>query len=161
MSAPTIIVKLRNLVHKVAGALAWLGPLLVRFFIGSSFMLNGWTKLHDIEGFTQKFIEWHIPAPHFNVVLVACTECFGGALLLVGLLTRIAAIPLIISMLVATISVKLPKVQDFSGFVNVDELLYLAVFLWLAVAGPGKASIDYLLVKFWFKEDTTSVRSAA
>jgi putative oxidoreductase len=161
MNPPTIIVKLRNLVHRVAGALAWAGPLLVRFFIGSSFMLNGWTKLHDIEGFTSKFAEWHIPAPHFNVVLVACTECFGGALLVIGLLTRIAAIPLIISMLVATISAKLPKVADFSDFVNLDELLYLSIFLWLAVAGAGKISLDYLLAKKWFKEDTTSSRSAA
>ena len=54
MSPPAILVKLRNLVLKVAGTLSPLGPLLVRFFIGSSFMLNGWTKLHNIEQFTAK-----------------------------------------------------------------------------------------------------------
>src|SRR5215471_15407533 len=161
MSPPSILVKLRNLVHKVAGAVSWLGPLLVRFVVGSSFMLNGWGKLHSLDNITEFFASLHIPAPHFNAVLVACTECFGGALLIVGLLTRIAAIPLIISMAVAILTAKLPKVEGFADFVGLDELAYLVIFFWLAVAGAGKISIDYLLAKKWFKEDTTSARSAA
>jgi len=161
MSPPAIIVKLRNLVSKVAGALTPVVPLLVRFVVGSSFMLNGWGKLHSLADITEFFTTLHIPAPHFNAVLVASTECFGGALLIVGLLTRIAAIPLVISMAVAILTAKLPKVDGFGDFVGLEELTYLLVFLWLAVAGPGKISIDYLLVKKWFKEDTTSSRIAA
>src|SRR5689334_13364295 len=131
MSPPNIIVKLRKLVHKVAGALAWAGPLLVRFVIGSSFMINGWGKLHSLDNITEFFTQLHIPAPHFNAVLVGCTECFGGALLVIGLLTRIAAIPLIISMAVAILTAKLSKVEGFADFVGLDELAYLVVFFWL------------------------------
>ena len=161
MSPPTILVKLRNLVLKVAGALSPVAPLLVRFVVGSSFMLNGWTKLHSLDDITEFFASLHIPAPHFNAVLVGCTECFGGALLVIGLLTRIAAIPLIISMAVAILTAKLPKAEGFADFIGFEELTYLVVFFWLAVAGPGKISLDYLLAKKWFKEDTTSARSAA
>src|SRR5215831_16059449 len=159
MSPPTIVVKLRNLVLKVAGALAPVAPLLVRFVVGSSFMLNGWGKLHSLGDITEFFTSLHIPAPHFNAVLVASTEFIGGSLLILGLLTRIAAIPLIISMAVAIATAKLPKVEGFGDFVNLEELTYLLVFFWLAVAGPGKISIDYLLARKWFKEDTMSARS--
>lgn len=161
MSAPTIIVKLRNLVHRVADPIAPLGPLLVRLVIGTSFMLNGWGKLHKLDDITEFFASLHIPAPHFNAVLVGCTECFGGALLVIGLLTRIAAIPLIISMAVAILTAKLPKAEGFADFIGFEELAYLVVFFWLAVAGAGKISLDYLLAKKWFKEDTSSSRSAA
>jgi putative oxidoreductase len=160
MSPPAIIVKLRNLMLKVAGALSPVAPLAVRLVVGSSFMLNGWAKLHSLDDITEFFTKLHIPAPHFNAVLVGSTECFGGALLVIGLLTRIAAIPLIISMAVAILTAKLTKVEGFGDFVGLDELTYLLVFFWLAVAGPGKISIDYLLAKKWFKEDTKSARSA-
>jgi putative oxidoreductase len=122
-------------------------------------MLNGWGKLHRLHDVAEFFAALHIPAPHFNAALVASTECFGGALLLVGLLTRIAAIPLIISMAVAILTAKLPKVEGFGDLVGLEELTYLVVFFWLAVAGAGKVSLDYLLAKKWFKRDTTSVGS--
>jgi putative oxidoreductase len=153
--------KLRALIHRVVDAIPWLPPLLVRIVIGSSFMLNGWGKLHNLGDVTEFFTSLHIPAPHFNAVLVAATECFGGALILIGFLTRLAAIPLMISMAVAILTAKLPKVEGFGDFVGLDELMYLLVFFWLAVAGAGKISVDYLLAKKLFKEDTTSVRSAA
>ena len=75
------------------------------------------------------------------------TEFFGGCLILVGLLTRIASVPLIITMAVAIASAKWSKIEDWTDFFGFDELAYALLFLWLGVNGAGKASLDYLLGK--------------
>jgi putative oxidoreductase len=144
--------KLRDLVLRVARAIDWLPPLAVRIVIGILFVTTGWGKLHNLEKVTGFFAELHIPAPHFNAVLVACTELFGGALLIIGLVTRIACIPLFISMLVALLTAKLGKIEDWTDVFGFEELHYMLFFLWLAVAGPGPISLDWLLGRKWFKQ---------
>ena len=72
-------------------------------------------------------------------------EFFGGILLLLGFLTRIAAIPLIVVMVVAVISAKLGEINSLETLLGFEEVSYLALFLWLAIAGPGPVSVDHLL----------------
>ena len=64
-------------------------------------------------------------------------EFFGGLLLLLGLFTRIAAVPLVIVMIVAVISAKWGQVDSLETLLGFEELAYMALFGWLAVAGPG------------------------
>ncbi|HYB12472.1 MAG TPA: DoxX family protein, partial [Myxococcota bacterium] len=91
----------------LANRLEGLPPLLVRLFVGSFFFETGWGKIHNLDAFAERFAGWGIPHPYFNAVLSAYTEWIGGALIAVGLLTRIVAIPMIINMAVAIVSVKL------------------------------------------------------
>jgi putative oxidoreductase len=63
-------------------------------------------------------------------------------LLILGLGTRLATIPMIVNMLVALAVVVLPGISTLDEFVELDEVLYVAVLFWLFVAGPGKASVD-------------------
>jgi putative oxidoreductase len=72
-------------------------------------------------------------------------EFIGGILLLLGLFTRVAAVPLVIVMIVAIISAKWDEVDSLETLLGFDESAYLALFLWLAVAGPGLISLDHLL----------------
>jgi putative oxidoreductase len=130
---------------ELARRLEWLPPLLVRLFVGYFFFETGWGKIHHLDAFAERFAGWGIPYPHFNAVLSAYTELVGGALIVAGLLTRVVAIPLIINMLVAIVSVKLASVSSLSDFVELDEPLYLLSFFWLLIAGPGAASLDLLL----------------
>jgi putative oxidoreductase len=111
------------------------------------FIQSGWGKLHNIAGTTENFVGWHIPFPHFNAVLASSTEFIGGLLILLGLGTRLAAVPLIVVMTVAMITAKFPQLEDWTDFFGWDETAYAAMFLWLAVAGAGKASIDHFLGK--------------
>jgi putative oxidoreductase len=74
-------------------------------------------------------------------------EFVGGILLLVGLFTRIAAAPLVVVMVVAIISAKFGDIDSLETLLGFEEMSYLALFLWLAVAGPGPVSIDYLLTR--------------
>ena len=80
-------------------------------------------------------------------MLASGTEFFGGCLILVGLGTRLAAPPLIIVMAVAIASAKWSKIEDWTDFFGFDEVAYAVMFLWLAVRGAGKVSIDYVLGK--------------
>jgi putative oxidoreductase len=150
MNLPPAIVNLRQLILRTAGALGWLPPLLARITVGVIFIGTGWGKLHTLPDVTNFFAELHIPAPHFNAILAASAEFFCGGALLLGVLTRLAAIPLVITMIVAIVTAKiLPgKVEGLSDFLGLEEWTYIVIFVWLAVAGPGAASIDRLLARY-------------
>jgi putative oxidoreductase len=149
MNLPPVIVNLRKLVLRVAGSLGWLGPLLARITVGTIFIGTGWGKLHSLDDVTKFFTELHIPAPHFNAILAASAEFFCGTALVLGVLTRLAAIPLIITMIVAIVTAKIMpgKVDGLTDFLGLEEWGYIVIFIWLAVAGPGAVSVDRLLAR--------------
>jgi putative oxidoreductase len=128
-------------------AIQWLGPLLVRLGFGYFWLETGIAKVHNLDGFTQRFAGWGIPFPAFSAGLSAWTELLGGLFLMLGLLTRLACIPMIINMVVAVALVVWPNVHGLDDFVELDEVLYLLLFAWLLLAGPGKASVDEWLAR--------------
>src|SRR5574340_967743 len=78
--------------------------------------------------------------------LIGLLELIGGALLVAGVLTRIAASLLAIEML--TIMVYLKKLQSFSGKNGLElELLIFAVLLTVIVLGPGRISLSHAVKK--------------
>jgi putative oxidoreductase len=131
--------------RSVARHLEWLGPLFARIVAGWVFLWTGWGKLTHLPLVTQNFAGWGIPAPELMAPLASGIEFFGGILLLLGLLTRIAAGALGVVMIVAVAAVQWPEVDSFLTFVGLEEIMYLALFLWLAIAGAGRVSIDALL----------------
>jgi putative oxidoreductase len=134
--------------------LGWLPPLLVRLFVGYFFFETGLGKLRDLGAFVERFQEWGIPFPAASAALSAYTELIGGALIVLGLLTRLASIPLIVNMLVATLTVKLKKVSGLDAFVELDEPLYALSFLWLLISGPGPVSLDALAARLLRRRTT-------
>jgi putative oxidoreductase len=131
----------------VAGHLGWLAPLFARITVGWVFLLSGWGKLYNLPQVTENFIGWGIPFPHFFTPLTSGIEFFGGLFLLLGLLTRISAGALGITMIVAIKAAKWGDVDSLETLLGFDEFEYLALFLWLAIAGPGFLSIDYWLLR--------------
>jgi len=125
----------------------WLPPLLVRLFVGYFFFETGLGKVQNLGPFVERFQEWGIPFPALSATVSAYTELIGGALLVLGLLTRLASIPLIVNMIVATLTVKLKKVAGLDDFVELDEPLYALSFLWLLICGPGPMSLDALATR--------------
>jgi putative oxidoreductase len=76
-------------------------------------------------------------------------EFFGGLFLLVGLLTRISAGALGVTMIVAIRSAKWADVDSLETLLGFDEFEYLALFVWLAIAGAGALSVDHLLQRWY------------
>ncbi len=139
--------RMQRLVDEWSAKLAWLPPLLVRVGLGIAFTLNGWGKLHNLSGIVEFFTSLGIPAPQVMAPLVAGTEFVGGLMLLLGLGTRIAALALASTMVVAMITKVFPDLDDKIGIFATLELAYLGIFIWLAVAGPGPVSVDHILRK--------------
>jgi putative oxidoreductase len=125
----------------------WIPQLLVRLFLGYFFFETGWGKVGNLGAMAERFAGWGIPCPAFNASLSGYTELLGGALLVLGLATRLAAIPLFVNMVVAITVVNLRKVSDLDDFVELSEPLYALCFLWLFCSGPGRVSLDHLLSK--------------
>jgi len=124
--------------------------LLVRFAIGGVFLSEGIQKFLFPEelGF-GRFAKIGIPVPGFTAPFVGCVEVICGLLLVVGLFTRWATIPLLIDMAVAIWTTKLPIFAK-SGFwamaheARVDYTMVMGC-VFLLIAGAGSLSVDQLL----------------
>lgn len=134
---------------KIASYFEWTGPLVARVIVGYVFMLTGWGKLTNLPIMIENFREWGIPFPEVMTPFVAGWEFFGGLFLILGLLTRISGGALAIIMIVAIISAKWADVDSLETLLGFEEATYFAVFTWLAITGAGKASIDYLLERYF------------
>jgi putative oxidoreductase len=125
----------------------WLAPLVARLIIGEVFLVSGIGKLNNLDIVTGNFISWGIPMPQVLTPFVAGVEFIGGICLLLGLFTRIFAGTLGVIMIVAIYSALWPEVHSLDTLMGFSETAYLAIFLWLAIAGAGKISVDETLLK--------------
>ena len=134
--------------RRVAGYLTWLAPLFARITVGYVFLISGLGKLQNLAQATENFIGWGIPHPRVLTPFVSGVEFFGGLFLLLGFMTRISGGALGIVMIVAIRAAKWADVDSLETLLGFDEFEYLALFLWLAIAGAGVVSLDHLLLRW-------------
>ena len=130
------------LASRIAAALTWLPPTLARIVVGVVFVQSGWGKLSDIDKVIEFFTSLGLPMPVFQAYLASTSELVCGALLLVGLATRFAVVPLIITMIVAIRTALWDQVDGVASLFTMIEFLYIVLFVWLGVSGAGPISID-------------------
>lgn len=126
--------------------------LLVRIMVGSVFLSEGIQKFlfSDSLGI-GRFTRFGIPAPELTAPFVGCVEVLCGLLVLGGLLTRFASIPLIVIMITAIYSTKIPILLEKDFWTMAHEartdwsMLLGSIFLF--IAGPGKWSLDFILAR--------------
>ena len=99
-----------------------LALLFGRLGVGLVFLSTGWGKVHAIDKVTAFFTELHIPAPHFHAIFVGYTELLCGAALVLGLMTRLSAIPLAVSMVVA---IATARAKDLHGLFDLVTVMFL------------------------------------
>ena len=137
----SILIKFRITMN----ALMWLPPLISRIVLSFVFVESGWGKIHHLDKVTAFFTELGLPMPAFQAILVSTTEFSCGLLLLTGLCTRLASIPLIIIMGVAIASAKREELNGFSDLIGFSEFLYVVLLVGLIVNGAGLLSLDFIL----------------
>jgi len=116
---------------------------LLRLAGGGLMTLHGFNKLIHFTEKVKKFPDPIHIGPTLSLSLVIFAEFFCAVLLVFGLLTRLAAIPLVIVMSVALFVVHGGRVFDDGE----SAALFLAVFTCLLFVGPGKFSLDRLIGK--------------
>ncbi len=141
-----------RLLVSVASSFQSLVLLALRLYWGWQFFADGKGKLLHLQNVVNYFgQDLHIPFPYFNALLASATECGGGLLLLVGLGSRLVAVPLIFTMVIAYLTAEIDKVKhifsDPDKFVTADPFLYLLASVIILVFGPGVFSIDWILAK--------------
>ena len=137
---------------------------LIRLVVGGVFLSEGIQKfLYPAENGAGRFARIGIPSPETMGPFVGVVEIVCGALILAGLLTRLAAIPLIVDMLVAILSTKIPILvghgfwgfslrtlpyYGFWGMLHEARTDFAMLFgsIFLLIVGAGLWSIDARLV---------------
>lgn len=127
-----------------------IGLLLIRCIVGVVFIYHGGQKLfpdvfggHGMEGFTESVAKLNLPLLSHEVQaqLAAWAEFGGGILLILGLLTRLAAIPALVNMIVAVTMVHWGKFSIAEGGIEYALLLGI-LLLGLIFTGAGRFSLD-------------------
>jgi len=135
--------------------------LLLRVYFFWQLFQTGQGKLAQIGKIADYFASLGIPLPTLNAYMAGATETFGSLLLIVGLASRLTAIPITVVMAVAYLTADLEAVtgifSDPDKFVKADPFPYLLTALIVLVFGPGLCSIDALL-KRWVV-GTSAVRT--
>jgi putative oxidoreductase len=117
------------------------GLLILRLVMGAAFILHGWPKIQN----PTAWLGAGNPTPALFQALAAVAEFGGGIALILGLLTRVAAVGLAVTMVVAITTFHLPQRDPFVNPGGSSwELagIYLACSILLFLTGPGRISLD-------------------
>lgn len=154
-----------SFLQKIIATNAPSATILIRLTVGAVFLSEGIQKfLFADENGIGRFAKIGIPNPELTAPFVGVVEIVCGTLILLGLLTRLAAVPLIINMLVAIVSTKIPILLgcEFWGF-SLRKVSYYGFWgmaheartdfamlfgsIFLLIVGAGKLSVDAYLAR--------------
>ncbi len=126
--------------------------VIVRLIVGLVFLSEGIQKFlfPELDG-TGRFAKIGFSDPAFWAYFTGTFEIICGILLLIGFLTRLAAIPLLIIMATAFVTTKWPILMD-KGFWPMahdyrTDFAMTFLLIFLLIFGAGRWSVDYKLIK--------------
>jgi putative oxidoreductase len=119
--------------------------LLFRLVLAYGFYEPAMMKLKNLSGIAEWFGSMNYPLPMVSAAVAMVTEVAGVILLILGLGSRVIALPMMFVMIVATFTVHISN-----GFAAGDNgfeipLYYFLMFFTLVVYGSGKYSVDHLI----------------
>lgn len=137
----------------IHGTAANIGVLLARLSIGMMMLFaHGWGKLSNYSEYATQFGDPIGLGPTTSLTLAVFAEFFCSIAVILGFLTRLSAIPLLTTMLVAALVVHAADPWQRQEF----ALLYATMYVALIFIGSGKYSIDHILSQRLSNAPTTS-----
>jgi|WetSurMetagenome_2_1015567.scaffolds.fasta_scaffold75554_4 putative oxidoreductase len=139
-----------NLFHRITSTRSPGVTALIRFSVGLIFLTQGILKYTDPQWGIIRFAKIGFPFPDFTAHFVGTFEIICGLFVTIGLLTRLASVPLLIINLTAIATTKLPELfrpDQGLWFVVSDARTDFAMLMGIAfllVAGSGTWSVDAL-----------------
>jgi len=122
-----------------------LGLLLSRLTIGVVFVQAGWGKFNNLDRTIGYFDSIGIPMASLQAPFAAGAELICGALVLVGFLTRLAAIPPVIVMIVAILTAHRSEISGLPDLLGLSPFSYLVMYFIHVGFGAGRFSVDRAL----------------
>ncbi len=116
--------------------------LITRLSVGWVFLESGLGKFRNLPNTIKFFESIGIPMASLQAPFVAGVELVGGALLIVGLATRFASIPLIGTMVVAILTAHLSEINSASDLFGLMPFLFILLLGWIVTHGAGSVSLD-------------------
>ena len=122
----------------------------IRLAVGLIFFTQGILKFTDPKMGVERFTRIGFPHPYFTAHFVGTFEVICGALVLIGVFTRLAAIPLLTVISTAIATTKIPELfhanQGFWFMVSDarTDFAMLCCLLFLIASGPGRMSLDWI-----------------
>ena len=123
---------------RLSGSAFNLAMLVLRVGVATLMIPHGYDKLMKFAEYKNKFVNFLGLGGATSLALVIFAEFFCAIFILMGLFTRFATIPLIISTAMATF-----KAHNGDIFGKGElTMLFLIAFITILIAGPGKISVD-------------------
>jgi uncharacterized membrane protein YphA (DoxX/SURF4 family) len=136
-----------SLIQRILSTTAPSSAILIRLMVGLTFLSEGIQKfLYPADLGVGRFEKIGLPSPQLLAPFVGTFEIVCGSLVVVGFLTRFAAVPLLIVILTAISTTKIPMLFD-KGFWSMahaarTDFAMLMGSLFLLIVGGGRASLD-------------------
>lgn len=128
--------------------------LFIRLFVGVMFMQFGIRHLVGFEHLRATFPAMLGMSSEVCLVIMIIIEIICSLLIMVGFLTRLAVIPPIISMLASEYYILHDLLPDTMAY-GIDStqpgylpIMFIGIYLFILLAGPGKISLDYFISIF-------------
>lgn len=137
---------IKSLLQSSDNARPW-GATILRIAVGVVFAAHGYQKFFvwGLGGVAGAFESMGIPFPWLSALLASSAELFGGLALIAGAGTRLAALPLAFTMLVAWLT------AHRTGFFLPEGAEYVLMLLFASVSvgvlGPGRLAVDNLIAE--------------
>jgi putative oxidoreductase len=134
-------------IDRITSSRAPSAAILIRLMVGAVFLSEGIQKFINPSAVgSGRFAKIGLPSPEISAPLVGVFEIACGILLLIGLLTRLAAVPLIVIMLTAISTTKIPILMS-AGFWQMahdsrTDWSMLLGSVFLLIVGAGRWSLD-------------------
>lgn len=144
--------------RKILNVLSWLSSdrwfdsaiLFMRIFIGAMMLTHGIGKLQNYNAIVNSFPDPLGISSAVSFAIITFVEVGCSVLIIMGLFTRLATLPLIFGMFVATF-IAFPDKSFAAGELS---FVYMGIYIMLLISGGGRYAIDAFMFPYWTAERT-------